>query len=90
MDLSQSGCQVSFNNLDSHLGFHHTVQGHWDPVRSDFSLNVARLDPRKCWTHLYVRATVQGPSVLGFNITSTEGRCGLPSTFTDNYAFNRQ
>jgi hypothetical protein len=81
MDISQTECKVSSDNMDSAIGFHHTVRGEWDSNQYSFSWNVARLDPHGCWTHLYGRATVTGPSTLNVDITSSEGRCGLPANF---------
>ena len=90
MDIRQSACKLSSDNLDSSLGYHHTIRAYWDPAQYSFSLTTARLDPQHCWTHLYGRITVTGPSTFNVIITSTEGRCGLPANFTDHGTYTRQ
>jgi hypothetical protein len=90
MDISQTDCKVSSDNMESAIGFHHTVRGEWDASQYNFVWNVARLDPHGCWTHLYGRATVTGPSTLNLDITSSEGRCGLPANFKGQGTYTRQ
>jgi hypothetical protein len=90
LDIKQSDCTVTSDNMNSAIGFHHTLSGHWDPEQYSFILTVARLDPNHCWTHLYGRATVTGASTFNIEITSTEGRCGLSSNFRDHGTYTRQ
>ena len=90
MDIAESGCKLASDNADSRIGFHHTVRGSWDPAQYSFSWNVARLDPRHCWSRLYGRATMTGPSTLSVNYSGSDGRCGMPANFTDHGVFTRQ
>jgi hypothetical protein len=90
MDLDESDCKLSSDNLNSTIGYHHVLRGQWDAESYSFRLTVARLDPHHCWTHLYGRATVTGPASFDVVITSTEGKCGLPANFTDHGSYTRQ
>jgi len=90
MDLTETDCKVFSEDFNSNAGFHHTVRGQWDPEQRIFSLNIARLDPHHCLTHLYSRVTVVEPSTFYLDTTSTEGLCGLPANYTGHLTFVRR
>jgi hypothetical protein len=87
IDWNQNGCYI---NADSPSGgFDHRISGQWRGNKFDYRV-LRRNISNGCTTTMYGRLYVLNDSQLTTEIYGTDGRCDLPTAFTETSIWSRR
>lgn len=86
IDWSQNGCNISADSPSS--GFDHRITGLWRGDRFDTRV-LRRNISDGCTTTMYGKLYVMNNSQLTAEVYGTDGRCDLPTTYTETSIWKR-
>ena len=87
IDWNQSGCYISADSPSG--GFDHRISGQWRGNKFDYRV-LRRNISNGCTTTMYGRLYVLNNSQVTTEIYGTDGRCDLPTSFTETSIWSRR
>ena len=87
VDWNQNGCYISADSPSG--GFDHRITGQWRGNKFDYRV-LRRNISNGCTTTMYGRLYVLNNSQITTEIYGTDGRCDLPTAFTETSMWSRR
>ena len=87
IDWNQNGCYISADSPSG--GFDHKISGQWRGNKFDYRV-LRRNISNGCSTTMYGRLYVLNSYQLTTEIYGTDGRCDLPTSFTETSIWSRR